>query len=111
MCDYVDLQYTTNNITCKYVKSFLSFDQDTKLITCVLAGCDYVNSIKGIGIKKAIKLVQNESDFLKLLQNLRNDKLYADKIATDYEDKTINAINIFKYALTFNPILQTMESL
>lgn len=57
MCDYVDLQYTTNNITCKYVKSFLSFDQDTKLITCVLAGCDYVNSIKGIGIKKAIKLV------------------------------------------------------
>lgn len=27
------------------------------LITCILSGCDYLESIKGIGIKKALKLV------------------------------------------------------
>lgn len=33
-----------------------------KIATCVLAGCDYLSSIRGIGIKKAIKMVDNESD-------------------------------------------------
>ena len=30
-----------------------------RLSVCVLAGCDYVASIKGVGIKKAIKMVDN----------------------------------------------------
>lgn len=42
MCDYIDLQHVNSDINCKYVKSFISFDENAKLIACVLAGCDYV---------------------------------------------------------------------
>ena len=27
------------------------------LIACIFSGCDYIDSIKGIGFKKAVKLV------------------------------------------------------
>jgi len=30
---------------------------DLLLVCCILSGCDYLESIKGIGFKKAVKLV------------------------------------------------------
>jgi exonuclease-1 len=37
--------------------NFRAFTQDMLLITCILSGCDYLDSIKGIGFKKAYRLV------------------------------------------------------
>ena len=37
--------------------NFKKFNLDSLLITCILSGCDYIDSIKGIGFKKAHKLV------------------------------------------------------
>ena len=34
------------------------FNQDLLIKTCVLSGCDYLESIKGIGFKTALKLVK-----------------------------------------------------
>jgi 5'-3' exonuclease len=33
------------------------FQQDCLLMTCILSGCDYLDSLKGVGFKKALKLV------------------------------------------------------
>jgi len=49
----------------------LNLDPDSRILTCILAGCDYVPSIKGIGIKKAIKLVTNEPEPKKLVLKLK----------------------------------------
>lgn len=53
------------------VEAFLNLDPDSRILACILAGCDYVPSIKGIGIKKAIKLVANEPEPEKLLFKLK----------------------------------------
>lgn len=37
--------------------NFTKFTQDMLLTCCILSGCDYLESIKGIGFKKAHKLV------------------------------------------------------
>ena len=37
--------------------NFSNFTLDMLLITCILSGCDYLESIKGIGLKKAHKLI------------------------------------------------------
>lgn len=58
MCEYVDLSKPMDTeIKCTYLRSFYKFDADLKIVAAVIAGCDYVRSIKGIGIKRAIKLV------------------------------------------------------
>jgi 5'-3' exonuclease len=42
------------------------------LITCILSGCDYLESIKGIGFKKAHKLVyENGKDIKNILKKIR----------------------------------------
>ena len=35
-------------------------------VKCVLSGCDYVKSLKGIGIKKAKKVVEQAEDINKI---------------------------------------------
>lgn len=42
--------------------NFQNFNQDMILTMCILSGCDYLDSIKGIGFKKAFKLVHEHGD-------------------------------------------------
>ena len=47
------------------------FDLDMLLKTCILNGCDYLESIKGIGFKKAVKLVkEHQGDVMQILNQL-----------------------------------------
>ena len=48
---YINLEQITT------IKQFEGFTPEMLLIACILSGCDYLESIKGIGFKKAIKLV------------------------------------------------------
>lgn len=54
--------------------NFRTFDQEMLLTTCILSGCDYVESIKGIGFKKAHRLVyENGNDFKAILRKIRRE--------------------------------------
>ncbi|KAA8491873.1 Flap endonuclease 1 [Porphyridium purpureum] len=52
----------------------LTMDQFRDL--CILCGCDYVNSIKGIGPNKALKLVQEHKTLESIVALLEKDKKY-----------------------------------
>ena len=58
-CQYIDLSDTQLQSPMKYLDWFIKMSWEQRIASCVLAGCDYVNSIKGIGIKRAISLIQN----------------------------------------------------
>jgi exonuclease 1 len=54
--------------------NFRTFTQEMLLITCILSGCDYLESIKGIGFKKAHRLVyENGADIKQILRKIRRD--------------------------------------
>jgi 5'-3' exonuclease len=42
--------------------NFTEFTNEMLLITCIFSGCDYLDSIKGIGFVKAQKYVENAGD-------------------------------------------------
>ena len=48
-----------------------SFDQDMLVMTCVLSGCDYLDSLKGFGIKNSHKLVAKHRTMGKVMRQLR----------------------------------------
>lgn len=49
---------------------------DLFLKTCILSGCDYLESIKGIGFKKALKLVkENKGDIKQIIEKIKNSGL------------------------------------
>ena len=41
------------------------------MMVCVMAGCDYLPSIKGIGLKKAIRFVEDGKDIYKIVEKLK----------------------------------------
>jgi exonuclease-1 len=57
---------------------------DERIGVCVLAGCDYVGSIKGVGIKKAIKMMDNDKDIMEILRKFKIDRIYGDRVPDNY---------------------------
>lgn len=54
--------------------NFRTFTLEMLLITCILSGCDYLDSIKGIGFKKAHKLVYEAgADIKSLFRRIRRE--------------------------------------
>ena len=41
---------------------------------CIMLGCDYTPSIKGVGPKRAIELIKNHKSLEKILENLDTKK-------------------------------------
>ncbi len=59
---------------CENFKSSNPFSLDMLMKTCILNGCDYLESVKGIGFKKALKLVkENNGNIDQIIANLAYD--------------------------------------
>lgn len=41
---------------------------------CIMLGCDYTNSIKGVGPKRAIELIKNHRSLEKIIKNIDTKK-------------------------------------
>ena len=68
------------------------------LTACILSGCDYLESIKGVGLKKAIKLVEDagkDNTFLESMSALRDEGKVS--IPSKYEKKFKKAFLTFKF--------------
>ena len=78
--------------------SFKDFSHEMLLTACILSGCDYLDSIKGIGFKKAIKLVDDagkENTFMEAMTALRDEGKVS--IPKKYEKKFRKAFLTFKF--------------
>lgn len=54
----VDLEHLDQCEAFKMPPNKGKFTEDMFLKTCILNGCDYLESVKGVGFKKALKLVK-----------------------------------------------------
>ena len=73
----------------------LQLTKDQFLSMCVVAGCDYLKNIKGIGIYKAKQLVKKDN----LISELQKQK----NAPQNYGEAFFKASNVFKHQLVFHP--------
>lgn len=52
----------------------LELNKDEFIDLCIMLGCDYTNSIKGIGPKRAIELIKTHKSLEKIIENLDTKK-------------------------------------
>ncbi|CDW91247.1 exonuclease 1-like [Stylonychia lemnae] len=93
--------------------NFQNFTQDMLLTTCILSGCDYLDSIKGIGFMKAQKLVEqcaNEVDIFHEVMGLLKDEGKV-VIPDGYEEDYKKAFLTFKFQRVFCPTRQKLVML
>ncbi len=68
---------------------------------CILCGCDYVDSIKGVGVKKAHALIRENKTIENIMRRLRLDGALA--IPHNYVDAFQLAFSTFRHQIVFDP--------
>lgn len=82
--------------------NFRSFTLDMLLITCILSGCDYLESIKGVGFKTAHRFVsEHGNDIKKILRNIRREGKQL--IPMSYDQKFEKCLLTFKFQRVYCP--------
>lgn len=80
-----------------------TFTMDMLLIMCILSGCDYLDSIKGIGLKKAHKLIyETGMDIKGLFRRIRREGKHF--IPATYEKTFEQALLTFKFQRVYCPV-------
>lgn len=83
---------------CEMFTGTVDHQQNLLLLACILSGCDYLESLKGIGFKKAIKMVQQYGpDIRSISKDLKLTGLHGNFDINLYVEDFDKAIMTFKH--------------
>jgi len=80
--------------------NFANFSKDMFLKMCILGGCDYLPSIKGIGLKTAYKIVKETTDIPEIVRIIKRDPKYP--ITQTYQEDFTRAFLTFKFHTVYD---------
>ncbi|OIT30671.1 PREDICTED: exonuclease 1 [Nicotiana attenuata] len=92
-----------------HVPSFRHLNKDLFTGMCVLAGCDFLPSVPGIGITKAYNLVSKYRDLDRVLSMLKFEK--GDQVPEDYTKSFKEAVAVFHHARIYDVSLKQTKHL
>lgn len=79
-----------------------NFNDDQLLLMATISGCDYTKGIPGIGIQKAIQLVQYYKSFERVIMSIKVEG--KNTIPKTFEEEFKRAKIAFRHQIVFNPI-------
>ena len=84
--------------------SLAGFDEKMFLELCVLCGCDYLDSIKNLGLKTALKLMARLKDGQRVIKHLRTSKEHKGiKVPDGYAEGFRDACFTFNHQRVWSP--------
>ena len=62
----------------------MGFSPEQRIYCCIMAGCDYINSVRGIGIKKSINYLDKYSKIDSVIARFKVEKTFRGNVPDDY---------------------------
>ena len=90
----------------KKKNAYLSFEgwtDEQMTLVCVLAGCDFLPSLKGMGFKTAHGLVSKCRTVAKTLRYMRQELRWMKLMSDQYVSQVFKAVETFRHSLVFDP--------
>ncbi|KAM5237696.1 exonuclease 1 [Ctenodactylus gundi] len=89
------------------------FTEEKFRYMCILSGCDYLSSLRGIGLAKACKVLRlaNNPDITKVIKKIGHYLKTNITVPEDYIRGFVRANNTFLYQLVFDPIKRKLVPL
>ena len=81
----------------------MGLSKKRRIEVAVLAGTDYLPSIRGIGIKKALKFICQSQDFSEAIGKISGIERFNKQKPENYDRRAEEALLIFQYATAYNP--------
>ncbi|KXZ53691.1 hypothetical protein GPECTOR_6g608 [Gonium pectorale] len=88
--------------------NMMGFDHDMLLQMCILAGCDFLSNLSGVGIKKAHALMRKHRNYKKVLGALRFN---GTSPPAGYDARFQRAIWVFRHQRVFCPASRKLAHL
>eukprot|EP01018_Ginkgo_biloba_P029376 Gb_08129 [translate_table: standard] len=88
--------------------NFTSFTKQMVLEMCILSGCDYLQSLQGMGIKKAHGLIRRFKSYEKIVKHLRYSGV---SVPPMYEETFRKALLTFHHQRVYDPVLEDIVHL
>ncbi|KAF8052588.1 hypothetical protein N665_1540s0011 [Sinapis alba] len=80
--------------------SFQNFDQELFTAMCVLAGCDFLPSVPGVGISRAHAFISKYQSVERVLSVLKTKK--GKLVPDDYSSSLMEAVSVFQHARVYD---------
>ncbi|KAF7849126.1 hypothetical protein BT93_L1221 [Corymbia citriodora subsp. variegata] len=87
--------------------SFAGFTKQMVLEMCILSGCDYLQSLPGVGLKTAHALIKKFKTYDKVIKHLK----YTRSVPPNYEELFHKAILTFQHQRVYDPITKVIVHL
>ncbi|XP_066092473.1 exonuclease 1 isoform X2 [Saccopteryx bilineata] len=89
------------------------FTEEKFRYMCILSGCDYLASLRGIGLAKACRVLRiaNNPDIEKVIKKIGHYLKMNITVSEDYIKGFIRANNTFLYQLVFDPVKRKLTPL
>ncbi|KAL7099132.1 hypothetical protein ACP275_09G063400 [Erythranthe tilingii] len=91
------------------VPSFKNFDRELFTGMCVLAGCDFLPSVPGVGIAKAYGFVAKYRNIDRVISMLKFDK--GKQVPEDYDTAFKEAVAVFQHARVYDSVSKQLKHL
>jgi len=96
-----------NNSDTEEVEDFVRLSQEQKIWMSLMVGCDYLEKVRGVGLKKGIDLIQNVTSLKELFKKLK-DKCKRFDDSKKYKTAFKNCELVFKFQKVYNPFTKEL---
>ncbi|KAM0071524.1 putative exodeoxyribonuclease I [Helianthus debilis subsp. tardiflorus] len=83
--------------------NFTGFTKQMILEMCIFSGCDYLQSLPGMGLKKAHALIKKLKSYDKVIKHLKFSGII---VPPSYEESFRKAIMTFQHQRVYDPVLE-----
>lgn len=66
------------------LRAFQKMSEEEFLSTCIMAGCEYLNSIDRVGLKVVLKNFQKAGSCEKVIRDLQSTKAFRERVPPNY---------------------------
>uniref|UniRef100_A0A7N0U2B7 XPG-I domain-containing protein n=1 Tax=Kalanchoe fedtschenkoi TaxID=63787 RepID=A0A7N0U2B7_KALFE len=87
---------------------FMGFSKQMVLEMCIMSGCDYLQSLPGMGLKKAHALIKKFKSYDKAIKHLKYSNV---TIPPMYEESFKKAVLTFQYQRVYDPNIEDIVHL
>ncbi|KAK4786634.1 hypothetical protein SAY86_010467 [Trapa natans] len=102
------VEFRYSNLHQNRDMSFTGFSKQMVLEMCILSGCDYLQSMPGMGLKKAHQLIKKFKTYDKVIKHL---KYNTTSVPPDYEEMFRKAVLTFHHQRVYDPLCETIVHL
>lgn len=96
-----------NNSDTEEVEDFIKLSQEQRIWMSLMVGCDYLEKVRGVGLKKGIDLIQNVTSLKSLFAKLK-ERCKRFNNTSSYKTAFKNCELVFKFQKVYNPLTQKL---